>query len=195
MDAYTLIGRVDDEGYARLQAHDGIRYVARTAGSFSAFAAYEVADAEELGRIGRDLDQLTQGSLRTVMSVSPPMEATNADIPTECVDPATLTIDWECVGYEPPRPSHTPKPDYTAFAVCTTARGSAGDGGARLRGAAGVRAYCELSDAGSWLAELGADDADDLVWALDQLNRGDTFVRVRGGVVVRGRRGDAVSAG
>jgi hypothetical protein len=189
VDAYTLIGRVDDEGFERLQAHDGIRYVTRTVGSFSAFAAYEVEDIEALGRIGRDLDLVTQGSLRTVMSVSAPMATSaSADIPTDCVDTATLTIDWECVGYEPPRPSHLAvKPPHTAFAVCSTLRGAAGDGEAALRRAPGVRAFCELADPGSWLAEVSAEDSDDLLWALDQLARGDVFGRVRSGVVVRGR--------
>lgn len=189
VDAYTLIGRVDDDGFERLQAHEGIRYVTRTVGSFSAFAAYEVESAEALGRIGRDLDQLTGGSLRTFMSVSPPMETASADIPDECIDKATLRIDWDCVGYEPPMPSHlAAKLPYTAFAVCSTVRGAAGDGEAALRDAPGVRAFCELADPGSWLAELGTHDADELLWAVDQLARGEVFAQVLSGVVARERR-------
>jgi hypothetical protein len=190
VDAYTLIGRVDDEGYDRLSSHDGIRYVARTVGSFSAFAAYEVGDVEELGRMGRVLDELAQGSLRTFVSTGPTYatSASPPDIPTECINTATLKIDWDCVGYQPPMPSHGVKPEAVAFAVCRTRRGAAGDGDLALRSSAAVRAYCELHEPGSWLAELGTDDTDDLVWAVDQLARNDVFVRVRSGVVVRGRR-------
>ena len=111
------------------------------------------------------------------------MQPMSGSIPTNCIDPSTGQVDWNCIGSA--QPSWGLKARYFAVAQLHVWRGEREVVREQLTVTGGVTAIGRMADPNLLLVEFGATDCELLAAAVDSAAAIREVARLRGAFAVR----------